>query len=77
MKLSGITADTGFLIGLERHKQRAVDLHGGRRIALQIGDDLAQARLGVVGLADAGYYAGQQEGPWIGFTLEEELKFLS
>jgi len=28
MKLSGITADTGFLIGLERHKQRAVDLLG-------------------------------------------------
>ncbi len=27
MKLSGITADTGFLIGLERHKQRAIDLY--------------------------------------------------
>ncbi len=28
MKLSGITADTGFLIGLERRKQRAIDLLG-------------------------------------------------
>ena len=27
MKLSGITADTGFLIGLERQKQRAIDLY--------------------------------------------------
>jgi hypothetical protein len=28
MRLSGITADTGFLIGLERQKQRAMDLLG-------------------------------------------------
>jgi hypothetical protein len=28
MNLSGITADTGFLIGLERQKQRAIDLLG-------------------------------------------------
>jgi hypothetical protein len=28
MKASGITADTGFLIGLERQKQRAIDLLG-------------------------------------------------
>jgi hypothetical protein len=28
MTPSGITADTGFLIGLERHKQRATDLAG-------------------------------------------------
>ena len=28
MKVSGIIADTGFLIGLERQKQRAIDLLG-------------------------------------------------
>jgi hypothetical protein len=28
MKVGGITADTGFLIGLERQKQRAIDLYG-------------------------------------------------